>query len=154
MMCGIFPAFPCSWCSVSKSCPTLLRPHGPARLLCPWNSPGKNTGVGCHFLLQGIFWTQGSNLHLLHWQEDSLPLRHQGSQFSLTELDSTPVITRENPPGILSLHYLAIADELVRAKKFHVACGLPDVWSLWWQRCSVSVLSDVITSSHWEPLCS
>ena len=43
-----------------------LRPHGldPARLLCPWNSPGKNTGVGCHFLLQGflfcilVFWPQ------------------------------------------------------------------------------------------------
>ena len=34
----------------------------PARLLCPWDSPGKNTGVGCHFLLQGIFLTQGSNL--------------------------------------------------------------------------------------------
>ena len=33
-----------------------------ARLLCPWNSPGKNTGVCCHFLLQGIFLTQGSNL--------------------------------------------------------------------------------------------
>ena len=34
-----------------------LRPFGlqPARLLCPWDSPGKNTGVGCHFLLQGIF---------------------------------------------------------------------------------------------------
>ena len=30
--------------------------------LCPWNSPGKNTGVGCHFLLQGIFLSQGSNL--------------------------------------------------------------------------------------------
>ena len=41
-----------------------LQPHGlwPARLLCPWDSPGKNTGVGCHFLLQGIFPTQGSNL--------------------------------------------------------------------------------------------
>ena len=40
-----------------------LRPHGlqPTRLLSPWDSPGKNTGVGCHFLLQGIFWTQGSN---------------------------------------------------------------------------------------------
>ena len=38
----------------------------PSRLLCPWNFPGKNTGVGCHFLLQGIFLTQGSNLHLLH----------------------------------------------------------------------------------------
>ena len=34
-------------------------------LLCPWDFPGKNTGVGCHFLLQGIFLTQGSKLHLL-----------------------------------------------------------------------------------------
>ena len=33
--------------------------------LCPWDSPGKNTGVGCHALLQGLFQTQGSNLH---WQ--------------------------------------------------------------------------------------
>ena len=34
----------------------LLRPQAlyPARLLCPWNPPGKNTGVGCHFLLQGL----------------------------------------------------------------------------------------------------
>ena len=40
------------------------------------DSPGKNTEVGCHFLLQGIFLTQGSNpclLCLLHWQADSLP---------------------------------------------------------------------------------
>ena len=35
-------------------------------LLCPWDSPGKNTGVGCHAVLQGIFPTQASNLHLLH----------------------------------------------------------------------------------------
>ena len=35
--------------------------------------------MGCHFLLQGIFPTQGWNLHLLHWQKDSLPLSHQGS---------------------------------------------------------------------------
>ena len=49
----------------------------PASFLCPWDFPGKNTGVGCYFLLQGIFLTQGSNLHLsclLHWQADSLPL--------------------------------------------------------------------------------
>ena len=40
-----------------------LRPHGlwPTRLLHPWDCPGKNTGVGCHFLLQGSFLTQGSN---------------------------------------------------------------------------------------------
>ena len=47
--------------------------------LCPWNCPGKNTGVGCHFLPEGIFLTQGSNsqlLCLLHWQADALPLRH------------------------------------------------------------------------------
>ena len=52
------------------------------RFLCPWDSPGKNTGVGCHFLLQGIFPTQGSNLCLLcllHWQVGPLPLSHQGS---------------------------------------------------------------------------
>ena len=41
-------------CLVAKSCSTLQRPHGlqPTKLLCPWNFPGKNTGVGCHFLLQ------------------------------------------------------------------------------------------------------
>jgi len=44
---------------------------------------GKNTGVGCHFLHQGIFLTQASKpslLHLLHWQADSLPLSHPKSQ--------------------------------------------------------------------------
>ena len=42
------------------------------------DSPGKNTGLGCHTLLQGIFPTQGMNLHLLHWQAGSLPLSHLG----------------------------------------------------------------------------
>ena len=56
-------------CMISRSVmSSSLRPHGlqPARFLCPWNSPGKNTGVGCHFLLQGIFLTQGLNPCLLH----------------------------------------------------------------------------------------
>ena len=51
------------------------------QFLCPWNFPGKNTGTSCHFLLQGIFPTQGSNPHLLHllnWQEDSLRLARPG----------------------------------------------------------------------------
>ena len=58
-----------------------LQPHGlqPARLFCPWNSPGKNTGVNCHFLLQGIFPTQGSNLSLLHCKQILYHLSHQGS---------------------------------------------------------------------------
>ena len=51
----------------------------PTTLLCPWNSPGKNTGVSCHFLLQGIFLTQGLNsglLHLLHCRK--ILYIHQG----------------------------------------------------------------------------
>ena len=38
--------------------------------------PGRNSGVGCHFLLQGIFASQGLNLHLLHWEAESLTLSH------------------------------------------------------------------------------
>ena len=61
-----------------------LQPHGlqPTRLLCPQNFPGKNTGARCHFPLQGIFLSQGSNpclQGLLCWQVDSLPLHHLGS---------------------------------------------------------------------------
>ena len=65
---------------VTKSCLTLVTPWTePTRLLCLWVFPGKTIGMGCHFLLQGIFPTQGLNPSLLHWQVDSLPLSHQGS---------------------------------------------------------------------------
>ena len=71
--------YPCECVLSHFSHAWLLQPHGlkPTRLLCPWEYPGKITGVGCHSLLQSIFPTQGSNLHLLgllHWQEGSLPL--------------------------------------------------------------------------------
>ena len=48
-------------------------------LLCPWDFPGKNTGMGCHFLLQGIFPTQGSNPGLLRCRHTLHRLSHQGS---------------------------------------------------------------------------
>ena len=48
----------------------------PTRLLCPWGSPGKNIGVGCHFLLQGVFLNPGLNPRPLHRQEDFLTLSH------------------------------------------------------------------------------
>ena len=62
-----------------------LRPQGleAVRLLCPWDFPGKNTGVGCHFLLQVIFPTQGLNLGLLHCWHILYHLSHkvrQGAQ--------------------------------------------------------------------------
>ena len=68
---------------VSQSCLTLcnLMDCSLLRLLCPWNFPGKNPGMGCHFLLQGIFPDQRSNprlLCLLHWQVDSWPLAPPG----------------------------------------------------------------------------
>ena len=72
-------------CSVAKLCLTLCDPMDcmqPTRVLCPWNFPDKNTGMGCHFLLQWIFPTHGSKLSLLcllHWQVNSLLLCHQRS---------------------------------------------------------------------------
>ena len=58
-----------------------LRPHGlkPTRLLCPWDFPGKSTGVGCHFLLQGIFQPQELNPGLQHCRQTLYRLSHQGS---------------------------------------------------------------------------
>ena len=53
-----------------------------ARLLCPQDFPGKNTGIDYHFLLQRIFASQGSNPRLpnfLHWHGDLLQLSHLGS---------------------------------------------------------------------------
>ena len=56
--------------SVTKSCPTLAIPWTvTTRLLCPWDSPGKNTGVGCHFFLQGIFPTLELNPGLLRCRQ-------------------------------------------------------------------------------------
>ena len=58
-----------------------LCPHGlkSTRLLCPWTSPGKNTGVGSYSLLQGIFLTQESNQGLLHCGKTLYQLSYQGS---------------------------------------------------------------------------
>ena len=71
-------------CSVSKLCPTLW----PTRLFSPWDPPGKNTGVGCHFLLQGIVTTQILNSYLLcllwfQWQTNTMnqPLKSEYSTF-------------------------------------------------------------------------
>ena len=60
----IFVTFDCVHaCSVASVVSDSVWPYGlqPARLLCPWDSPGKNTGVGCHAFLQGIFPTKASH---------------------------------------------------------------------------------------------
>ena len=65
-----------SMCLCAQLCLN-LQPHGPTRLLCPWNFSGNNTRVSCNFLLQGIFLMQELNpclFCLLHWRVDPLPL--------------------------------------------------------------------------------
>ena len=66
---------------VASVVPDSLRPRGPqpARLLCPGNPPGQDTGVGCHALLQGIFPTQGLNPGLPHCRQILYFLSYPGS---------------------------------------------------------------------------
>ena len=65
-----------------------LQPYGlqPFRILCPWDFPGKSTGVDCDFILQGIFSTQGSNLDLLHCRQILYLMSHEETLQSLQSM--------------------------------------------------------------------
>ena len=80
-----------------------LGPYGlyPTRLLHPWDSPGKNTGVGCHFLLQEIFLTQGSNPGLPHCWQTLYHLSHQGSSTKGGKED-------QSKPTLFSFHRVSL----------------------------------------------
>ena len=87
--------------SVQFSCSVVsdsLRPHGlqPTRLLRPWDFPGKSTEVGCHFLIQGIFPTQGLNLGLLYCRQI---LHHYATWVACGE---RLLLTHEKMPGFLA----------------------------------------------------
>ena len=77
----LFSHWKCSCYEASSVVSDSLRPHGlqPTRFLRPWDFPGKNTGVGCHFLFQEIFPTQGSSLGLPYCRQTLYHLSHQGS---------------------------------------------------------------------------
>ena len=79
-----------------------LQPHGlqPDRLPCSWDSPGKNTGVGCHSVLQGIFLTQGLNLGLLHCRQMLYHLSHWGNPSDLCDKDKTEHWKDQWFPGV------------------------------------------------------
>ena len=82
----------CCCCSVSQLCPTLwdAMDCSPPGSSVHGDSPGKNTGVGCHSLLQGIFSTQGLNLGLLHCGQILYKLSYQGS------LPGTVIVFKNN----------------------------------------------------------
>ena len=90
------------------------------RLLCPWNSPGKNSGMGSHSLFQGIFPTQGSNPGLLHCRQILYRLSRQESLVFVTNLlhilappsplQSSPLELAERlPPGLKSSESLQLS---------------------------------------------
>ena len=131
--------FPNCGCLVAKSCLTLLQPHGlsSAMLLCPLGFfQGKNTGVSCLFLLQGIFPTQGSNSHFLHQQADSLPLSHRGSPVFPTGW------------GYLPRELLLLSESMIHLFVQHIHIEYPvhawrcfRLWESWVDKYRVSALS-------------
>ena len=63
---ALFIGYATAAAKLLQSCPALCDPRQkPTRLPCPWDFSGKNIGMGCYFLFQGILPTQGSNLYLL-----------------------------------------------------------------------------------------
>ena len=79
---------------VVQLCPTLCNP-----MVCPWNSPGKNTGVGSLSLLQRIFLTQGLNPGLLHCRHFLYHLSYQGSPYWVgTHLNFNLITLLKMPP--------------------------------------------------------
>ena len=113
-------------CSVvfDSLCPSGLQP---ARLLCPWDSLSKNTGVGCRARLWEIFPTQGSNLGLLcllHWQPGSLPLAPPGKPTVFSYFNTINNLTRL-AQGFPSLAVIHISWEITHTDTPPTACTLP-----------------------------
>ena len=119
------PMLGCCCCLVAQLCLT-LRPHElqSARLLCPWDIPGRNTGVGCISFFRRS--SRGLNPCLQHWQADSWPLSHQGSLCAGIGLFDSHILSAS------SKHRLPASPGVVRAPWFclwktravfsHVSC--------------------------------
>ena len=114
-----------------------LQPHRlwPARLLCPWNFPGKNTGVGCHFLLQEIFPIQGSNPGLPHCRQIFTTEQSAGKESICNAADSGSIPGLGSSPGEgigYSLQY-SWASLVAQMVKNPSAMSEIWVWSLGWE---------------------
>ena len=105
--------------------PNSLRPHGlwPTSLLCPWDSPGRDTGVGCHSLLQGIFLTRGSTQGHLHCRQSLYSLSPQGRSSFLFLLFPT-LCARTSPySGPHCRHHSGVTiSHSLNKLSSHVAC--------------------------------
>ena len=113
-------------CLVPQSCLTLCDPVGcsPAGSSVLGDSPGKNTGVGCHALLQGIFPIQGSTPGLPHCRPILYCLSHQGSPRILTGVGSLSLLqgnflTQESNPGLQHCRWILYQMTLKEAQIQH-----------------------------------
>ena len=123
-----------------------------AKLLCPWNSLGKNTGVGSHYLLQGIFLTQGSNWGLPHCRQILYYLSPPGKplQVAISSTISCPQLTR--PRMGTWTQGRCFSGELgheLACKKMSQAIRLPPLGICWetWKTQTLSV-GDSLSKCH------
>ena len=129
--------------------------HGllPARLFCPWNSPGQNTGVGSCSLLQGIFPTQGSNPGLLHCR---WIFYHLGQSVILKEIwEGTSQMYSGNLPSCISRfkhHFLSVPSSCSPVKPFLPSIVLSKKNIMWDQICKVFFFFFWL-SSMWDLSC-
>ena len=141
----------CMLCVCAQSLsPVLCSPMNckPARLLCPLDFPGKNIGVCCHFLLQGIFPTQGTNLCLLHWQANSLSLSHLGSYVCYV-LSHSVMSSSLWPHGLYSLPGSSVHGDSP-GKNTRVNCHalLPGIFPTGIEPKSPALQADSLPSEH------
>ena len=101
----------------------------PTRLVCPWDFPGKNTGVVRHLLLHRIFPTKGSNPHLLHGRADSWPSVPSGKPFIVATKNSSILIHHLLFPA----QFYRYHSKIVAAKQAYRKCvyGCEQKWEEW-----------------------
>ena len=123
--------------------------HGPTRLLCPWDSPGKNTGVGCHFLLQGIFPTQGSNPGIKPWspalEADTFTSEPPGKPFTKEQTQGCQ--SRRESKEDLPTWFLKIEDRLHSDVRY--PAGFMDVIDIDKSGGNFHLICDPNCSSNW-----
>ena len=127
---------------IAQSYPTVCNPWTVTctRLLRPWHFPGKSTGVGCHFLLQGLFLTQRSNLGLQHCRQMLYPLSHQGS-YQAFPITVVPLIISRSNISSVQFSRSVVSDSLQPHELQHARPPCPSP--------TPSVHSDSGLSSQW-----
>ena len=141
--------------SESVSCSVVsdsLQPHGllyPSRLFCSWYSPGKNTAVGIHFLLQGLFLTQGSNPGLSHCRQILYHLSHQWSKPKKPEgIDKTTMWT------LATRQPRTVIPERRKQARWRTACKVSRDWTklnnIYWS-AKISRTPQGKISNIWHP---